>query len=139
VQPPDDAAMQRIRADVQNAVRDAVAAQRKLIEVSGTAWSEDRQVKVVVGPRGQLVDLELDPRLGNRPNMAALARTILATARAATEEAMARSREILDQGLPDPGGIRDTPVPGGLDLSELLLTNDSDLYRMAHGEDEDGG
>jgi DNA-binding protein YbaB len=136
MQPPDDAAMQRIMADVQNALGDVVATQRRLIEVSGTAWSEDRLVRVVVGPRGQLVELEIDPRLGNRPNMAALAQTILATARAATEEAMARSREILNQGLPDPGAVRDTAVPGGLDLTDLLLSSDSDLYRMARGDDD---
>jgi DNA-binding protein YbaB len=116
-------------------VQDAVAAQRELVEITGTAWSDDRLIKVVVGPRGQLVGLEIDPRVGNRMNTDALARTILATARAATEQAMASAREILDRELTD---VRSTPLPDGFDLSDLLAKSDADLRRIVHGDDEDG-
>ena len=137
MEPPDEAAMQRIVADVHNVMQGAVAAQRKLLEIVGTAWSEDRLIKVVVGPRGQLIGLEIDPRVGNRMNTEALARTILATAQAATEQAMASAREILDQDVPaDMRGMQDTAVPGGFDLSDLLTQTDTDLYRIIHEDDE---
>ena len=131
--------MQRIMADVANTLSEIVPAQRKLLAVSGTAWSDDRLVKVVVGPRGQLVDLEIDPRLGNRPNMAALARTILATAQAATEQAMAQSREIMDRELPEAGEVRDIPAFGGFDPTDLLSRTDAELYRRNHGTDNGRG
>ena len=49
--------MDRIVADMNSALGDVIAAQRDLLEVEGTAYSDDRLVKVVVGPRGQLVGL----------------------------------------------------------------------------------
>jgi DNA-binding protein YbaB len=134
---PDEAAMRRINAELHSVMEGAVAAQRKLLEIEGTAWSDDRLIKVVVGPRGQLVDLEIDPRVGNRLNTAALARTILATARAATEQAMASAREILDEDVPkDMRGLRETQVPGGFDLTDLLTQTDTDLHRIIHEDDE---
>ncbi|GAA0954984.1 hypothetical protein Vau01_034130 [Virgisporangium aurantiacum] len=132
--------MQRINAELHSVMEGAVAAQRKLLEIEGTAWSDDRLIKVVVGPRGQLVGLEIDPRAGNRMNTDALARTILATARAAAEQAMASAREILDEDVPkDMRGLRDTQVPGGFDLTDLLTQTDTDLHRIIHDEDDDEG
>jgi hypothetical protein len=140
MEPPDEAAMQRINAELHSVMEGAVAAQRKLLEIEATAWSDDRLIRVVVGPRGQLVDLEIDPRVGNRLNTAALARTILATARAATEQAMASAREILDEDVPkDMRGLRETQVPGGFDLTDLLTQTDTDLHRIIHDEDDEDG
>jgi DNA-binding protein YbaB len=135
MEPPDEAAMDRINAELHTVMEGALAAQRKLLEIEGTAWSEDRLIKVVVGPRGQLVGLEIDPRVGNRLNTEALARTILATAREATEQAMARAREVLNGN--DAQGMRDLPVPGGFDLTDLLTQTDTDLHRLIHGDDRE--
>lgn len=136
--PLDDEAMERIDAELHDVMKGAVAAQRKMLEITGTAWSDDRLIKVVVGPRGQLVDLQIDPRVGNRLNTDALARTILATARAAAGQSMARAREILAEDVPaDMQGLRDTEVPGGFALMDLLTQSDTDIHRIINDENDD--
>ena len=37
--------------------------QKRMLQITGVAWSPDRMVKAVVGPRGQLMELEIDPRI----------------------------------------------------------------------------
>jgi DNA-binding protein YbaB len=95
--------------------------QTRMQEVTGTAWSADRMVKAVVGPRGQLTHLEIDPRVYRNPNSVALAETIVATVRAAAEQAMRRSQELIDATVPSDLRI------GRTDLRELGRTHDADL------------
>jgi DNA-binding protein YbaB len=117
--------------DVKKAMRQAEETQRKVFEVTGTAWSDDRMVKAVVGPRGHLTDLDIDPRVYRTPNSRALAATILATVRDATEQAMAKTQAILDENVPP--DLRAAKV-GSLDLQRLLRTHDADLTK----ENDDG-
>src|SRR5215475_488654 len=42
--------------------------QREMLKVTGSGWSPDRTIKAVVGPRGQLLELEIDPRVFRKPN-----------------------------------------------------------------------
>ena len=72
---PPLSALQNAVEELHRTLADAKQTQREIFEVTGTAWSDDRFVKAVVGPRGQLVELELDPRIYRRPNSTALAAT----------------------------------------------------------------
>src|SRR3954468_2148129 len=53
--------------------------QQRLAEYSATARSDDGHVTATVGPRGQLIKLELDPRVYRDHDAAGLARKITAT------------------------------------------------------------
>lgn len=109
---------------LREAVRGLSEAQRGVLEVTGVAWSDDRLIKVTVGPRGQLTGLDLDPRLFRKPDSKALAAAILATARNAVEDAMHQTAEIVEGLIPaDLLTLR----PGELDLTELIRRHDADL------------
>ena len=103
--------------------------QRESRRITGVAWSDDRLIKAVVGPRGQLLDLELDPRLFRRPDSAALSAAIVATVRIAVDEAMRHQREILDRHTP-------ADLASGLSaFHEQLAASDAEL--RGH-DDQDG-
>ena len=63
------------------------AVQDGIDEVRGTGYSDDGLVTAVVGGRGELLELELDPRIYRDRNAAELAARIVATVREATAEA----------------------------------------------------
>ena len=73
---------------------------RALLAVSATATSDDGLVTVTVGPRGQVVRLELDPRIYRRPDSRRLAATITATIDAATARAMSAVTELTRPYIP---------------------------------------
>ncbi|GAB3460388.1 YbaB/EbfC family nucleoid-associated protein [Actinophytocola sediminis] len=56
-------------------------------EIRGTGYSDDGLVTVVVGGRGEVRELELDPRIYRDQNSAELATKILAAISAAAEDA----------------------------------------------------
>ncbi|MFB9908537.1 YbaB/EbfC family nucleoid-associated protein [Allokutzneria oryzae] len=74
--------------------------QQRMMEITGTAWSEDRMVKVVVGPRGQLVDLEIDPRVFRRPDSAELQAKILKASGEAVRDATQQAQDIMNEQFP---------------------------------------
>ncbi|MEV5323260.1 YbaB/EbfC family nucleoid-associated protein [Nonomuraea sp. NPDC052634] len=73
-------------------------AKAKAVQVTET--SSDGLVSVTVGPRGDLIRLDLDPRIYRRPDARALADTIAATARKAAEAAQQRVMEIFEPVIP---------------------------------------
>jgi DNA-binding protein YbaB len=75
--------------------------QQKLRAVNATATSKDGLVTASVGPRGQLLRLELDPRIYRRPNSRELATTITETVQDATRKAMAEVEKICQPFIPD--------------------------------------
>ncbi len=125
----DPSALMSLIRDLRQTVGDAAQTQREVLAVTGTAWSPDRLVKVVVGPRGQLIDLQIDPRVYRQPNAGALAATILSTARAAVEQAAERTREIVDSRLPKVDGILPPGTEQPLDVRDLMRRHDGDLKR----------
>lgn len=129
VQRPNWGALGGMLDDLNRAVRDAEQTQRKVFDVTGVAWSEDRMIKATVGPRGQLVDLEIDPRVYRIPNSRALATKIVATVREATDEAMAKTQQIIDATVPP--DLRMNTL-GSLDVHRLLRTHDADLPKEDH-------
>lgn len=126
---PDGSAILGLIDNLNQALSNAEQVQRRIVDVTGTAWSPDRLVKAVVGPRGQLVELELDPRTCRRPS-SDLAALIVATVRAAAEQAMSRTQEIVEQGLP---GAREFWQGAGSDDPNLATMHDIDLKR-AHDD-----
>ena len=75
--------------------------QQKIKAVSVTARSDDKYVTVTVNARGELMELELDPRIYRRPDSKALADTITATLRRASAEAADRVAELCKPLLPE--------------------------------------
>jgi DNA-binding protein YbaB len=110
--------------DLQKALREAEDTQRRMLEITATAWSDDRMIRAVVGPRGHLVELEIDPRVYRKPNSAALAASILATVRDATEQVLEKTQDILEEHVPSDMRIERI---GSFDLHRLLRTHDADL------------
>ncbi|WP_194904691.1 YbaB/EbfC family nucleoid-associated protein [Catenulispora rubra] len=105
--------------------------QRRMAAVTGAARSPDRLISVTVGPRGQLLGLDIDPRALRNPDSKALASAILATARAAVQEAAGKSRAVLDAAVPSDLRISGSPMGDA-----LLHVHDTDLMR--EGERTDG-
>jgi DNA-binding protein YbaB len=133
----DHAAIHKMVEDLRKSFSDAKAAQAEISRVTGTAWSDDHLIKVVVGPRGQLVDLEIDSRAVRRVNTEALAATILATARAAAEEAFGRTRGLVERDMPDMRAALGTDLPSSASLVQAMFGHDADLVQAAQ-EDDDG-
>jgi DNA-binding protein YbaB len=102
------------------------------MNVTGEAWSEDRMIRAVVGPRGELVDLEIDARVFRKPNSRALAAAILEAVKLAGEDAAGQVQELLTETLPSdlrPGKV------DGLDFSKLVGGRDADVTK---GQAENG-
>jgi DNA-binding protein YbaB len=97
---PDWSVLRSMMDDLQRARQNLGDTHRRMLQVKGEARSDDRLVKVVVGPRGQLVDLELDPRVFRNSDSKALAASILATVHAAVEDSMRQGRELRNELLP---------------------------------------
>jgi DNA-binding protein YbaB len=107
--------------------------QQRMLSITGTAWSDDRMIKAVVGPRGHLLELDIDPRVYRKPNSKALAADIVATVRRAIEEATRQTREILDEGLPSDMRVG---LGGGPDIGKLVHGHDADVRLKGDGNDE---
>ena len=106
----------------------------RLVKVTGVAWSDDRLIKAVVGPRGQVIDLEIDPRIYRSPNSQQLAMTIVATIKAAVADAAAKTQEIVASALPRDRGL---DLLGNSDMERALTSHDADLPRL-FGEGDRG-
>lgn len=107
---PDWSALRDMVTDLRRATADLPDLQQRMLAVTGTAWSPDGMIKAVVGPRGHLLELDIDPRVLRQPNSKALSASIVQTVRAAVEDAGRQSSELLDQTLPS-------------DLRQLAQTN----------------
>ncbi|WP_242606424.1 YbaB/EbfC family nucleoid-associated protein [Protofrankia symbiont of Coriaria ruscifolia] len=131
---PQWSALNSMIDDLRHTLDNAAQARQDALEVTGTAWSDDRLVRIVVGPRGQLVDIEIDPRVYRTPNSKALSASILSTARAAVEEANRKTKEILDRAMPRDRGLG---MIGPTDFDLMLESHDADLPRVLKKEDGD--
>ena len=98
--------------------------QQRSRDITGEAWSDDGYVHAVVGPRGQLLELELDPRVFRKPDSKTLAAIIVATQRNATQDAMTKVDELLQESLPDE--LRPSTA-NGTSLSTWLHSDDATL------------
>jgi DNA-binding protein YbaB len=99
--------------------------QRRMMQVTGVAWSDDRMIKAVVGPRGHLLELDIDPRALRKPSAKALSAEIVATVRLAVEDAAQRAKAIFEEALPT--DIRQGGMAGGLDFTKMAFSHDADV------------
>ncbi|MGI5490324.1 YbaB/EbfC family nucleoid-associated protein [Microtetraspora malaysiensis] len=106
------------------------AAYGKLSELTGTAESPDRMVRVTVGPRGQVQDIALDPRVYRKLSPSQLSREIMEQIGAATEQVTGRTKELMAPFMPE-----------GLPLEDVLgegASIDSFLPRPVKLPPQDG-
>jgi DNA-binding protein YbaB len=75
--------------------------QKQLGGLTGTATSSDGFVTATVGPRGQLVKLQLDPRIYRRADSAKLAETITETVQQAGADAAGKVEAVMAKFGPD--------------------------------------
>lgn len=132
---PNWSAIESVVGDLHKSLDNMGDMHRKLMRVTGTAWSSDRLVKAVVGPRGQLVELEIDPRVYRQPNSKALAAKIVATVHSAVDDVLRQTSEILDENLPSDRGLG-----FGLSLDNpavrLARRHDADVLKEMSADDE---
>ena len=121
---PDWSIVRSMIDDLHRTRNNLAASQQRIMKIKGEAWSDDRLIKAVVGPRGQLIDLEIDPRVYRNPNSKALAASILATVRTAVDDALRQSREVRDELVPK--DLREL-AEGRRDKPDLLDLHDADL------------
>ncbi|MCP3802597.1 YbaB/EbfC family nucleoid-associated protein [Allokutzneria sp. A3M-2-11 16] len=106
--------------------------QQRMMDIVGTGWSDDRMVKVVVGPRGQLVDLEIDPRVFRKPDAAELRAKILKASRDAVRQSTEQAQDIVNENFPpELEELRALAGDGGLENGDPLadaFRSDADVY-----------
>jgi DNA-binding protein YbaB len=129
---PQWSALRAVVGDLQQTLDNAAQTRQQILEVTGTAWSDDRLVKAVVGPRGQLMELEIDPRVFRTPNSKALSASILSTVRAAVEDANSKTKEIVDKAMPKDRGLG---LFGATDFDRMITSHDADLPQALKKED----
>lgn len=83
----------RLRSDVDEL-------QQRLATLRVTVESPNGLVKATVGPRGQLVDLQLDPRGVRTMNSDRLARAILATVQEAAKRSVDQVEALMSEYMP---------------------------------------
>ena len=97
---PSPDTIRGIVSDLQKALANASRTRERMLDLSGTAWSDDGMVKVTVGPRGQLVDIDIDPRVFRKPDSQALRASILAANHAAVQQVLAEIEQLMLEQLP---------------------------------------
>lgn len=78
--------------------------QRRLAELRVSAESDDGLVRATVGPRGQLVDLRLDPRAYRELSPEELSRAVVATVTKAAARTAQQVEELMSAYLPADSG-----------------------------------
>lgn len=130
---PDWSALSAMVADLRRVTARIPQIQQEMLAVTGSAWSDDGMVKAVVGPRGHLLELEIDPQVYRQPDAKALAATIVQTVRAAVEDAGQQSRELMAESLPT--DMRPEKI-GGIDMSGFVGSHDADVRVVKDDDDE---
>jgi DNA-binding protein YbaB len=135
---PEPSAMLGLLRELNQTLSNMATTQRQMLSLTGTAWSDDRMIKAVVGPRGQLVELEIDPRVYRKPNSKALAASIVSTVRAAVDDVVGKSQELMDQTMPQAKDfVREGAIPG-MDMRQVMHAHDADVKKMLEeGNDVD--
>lgn len=131
---PNWRALSEMVGDLRRATAGIPEMQRRILQVTGVAWSDDRMIKAVVGPRGHLLELDIDPRVFRKPNSKALSAAIVATVRLAVEDATQQTRAILDDVLPSDMRVGGGKV-GDVDVARLVYGHDADVRLKG---DDDG-
>jgi DNA-binding protein YbaB len=106
--------------------------QQRLASFQATATSADGHVTATVGPRGQLVELELDRRVYRDHDPASLAALITRTVQQATESATAGVQELVGGYLPAGTGAARFLADGS--FGSLLQRSDAAVRKAMRDE-----
>jgi len=139
VERPQWSALQGVIQDLNRSLDTIEETRQQILEVTGTAWSDDRLLKATVGPRGQLIELDIDPRVFRNPNSKALSASIITTVRAAVEDANKKTSKLVEKVLPDDRGLglgvgRDDETA----MDRMMRSHDSELPTILKKEDGHG-
>jgi DNA-binding protein YbaB len=129
---PDLTELKGLLSGLEETVAGMAQAQRKIARLTGEAWSKDGMVHAVVGPRGHLVELDLDPRVFRRPDSAHLSAEIVATVRDAIASVSAKARDLMDRAVP--ADLRPKEY-AGFDLMETFGMHDADVLARRPPDD----
>jgi DNA-binding protein YbaB len=135
---PSDAALQGVLDELNKALKEVPDTQRRLMSLTGVAWSGDGMVKAEVGPRGQLIDLEIDQRVFRRPDAHALKSSIMEAVAAAVGKVSEQTQEIiLGQVPPEVAELRAQFRPAGDDPMFQMLRTDAEIVAERRRTDGD--
>ncbi|GII24110.1 YbaB/EbfC family nucleoid-associated protein [Planosporangium mesophilum] len=111
--------------------------QQRLARLQVSASSDDGTVTAVVGPRGHLVRLELDPKIYREPDAVVLASQITETVHRATAKAADETSALLGAYLPADSAAMS--MIRNNDLGAALKRYDGELAVDTDTDDERGG
>jgi DNA-binding protein YbaB len=112
-------------------VRDRLGdAQRQISELTSTVASEDGLVTVTVDHQGDLVDLQLNPRVYRVLDPLTLGETIVETTKRAVSEVRQQAKDLMTPLLPPNTASADPADPTGGGLLSLLPQDPTDLSRF---------
>ncbi|MFF0307467.1 YbaB/EbfC family nucleoid-associated protein [Streptosporangium sp. NPDC004379] len=103
----------------------------ELAELTATARSDDQMVTVTVGPRGQIQNIELDPRVYRKLSPSELSQSIMEQIGAAVAQTAERTKELMEPFLP--AGLPYEQVFGEEASLESFLPQPVDLRRFEEG------
>lgn len=89
-----------LKSTFETMVKEAPAIQENARRIQVTETSPDGLISVTVGARGELVRLDIDPRVYRRPDSRELADTIVETIHAASEKAKEQVIEMFEPIIP---------------------------------------
>jgi len=104
--------------------------QTRLTDVRVTETSDDGLVSATVGGRGELLDLDLDPRIYRTPDSRALATAITTTIRRARTEAADRAAALTRRSLARGGRLAEGEPGEDPAFGPLLRRLDRDLQEF---------
>lgn len=130
-----DPVFEEMLDELRQATANLPAAQERMLGMTGVAWSPDRTVKVVVGLRGQLVDLEIDPRVFRKPDAAALQAAILEASAEAVAQVQAQIKEVMAENFsPVFTELQNQVQPERAGAMDYLQRTDAEIYAERKAE-----
>lgn len=133
---PSDAVLQGLMDELDRTLEKLPDTQRQLMSLSAVAWSADGMVKAEVGPRGQLIDVEIDPRVFRTPDAHALKSSIMDAVTAAIRKLHEHTQELMFGQLPpDLAELRAQFEPEGDDPLAQMLRTDADIVAERRRDD----
>lgn len=130
------ARLEQMMSQVRRMASDVNNVQKKMMRVTATVRSADGLVTATVGPRGHLIDLELDPRIYRRPNSGLLAQTIVDTVRQAVEQAANEVQDLLESTVPE--DFHPDRINQALGLPKGALRQHDSVILKAREDEDDG-
>ena len=105
--------------DYRQMAEEMRAAQERIAEIRATAESDDGLISATVGGYGELVELQLDPRIYRAPDSAGLAEAITDTVHRAAERAQDECFAVVADYLPSDATAKPADLRFGPVLQEL--------------------